>query len=316
MAMNANGSKEKRLVYGEIEEILDELETAFEQLKKFQVLTDPPEEHRFIKYEGYKDKHVLQGSTHGRRIQQEWDLLETQLPESPKTILVRAYETRIDLMRAVLIGPQGTPYSNGLFFFDIFFPKNYPACPPKLYYHSYDLNLNPKLHPGGKVYLSLLETSCFRLISNRYGHNKREKWNPKQSTVLDVLLSIQNVILDTKPSQPQKYISLKNFRKTLLLTCEGMLHTLKKPPAHFEMFVAGHFRTSAHQILWNYKDHKDNSKHATMLFYQLIRAFEVNGTHCKHHNGQLEIGKNDAIETSKKKGFVVEILNNLKSLIY
>jgi ubiquitin-conjugating enzyme E2 O len=43
---------------------------------------------------------------------------------------VRAYEDRMDLLRAVIMGPAGTPYHDGLFFFDIYFPSQYPSVPP------------------------------------------------------------------------------------------------------------------------------------------------------------------------------------------
>lgn len=46
------------------------------------------------------------------------------------SIFVRAYETRMDLLRAVMIGPAGTPYHDGLFVFDVHFPPNYPDIPP------------------------------------------------------------------------------------------------------------------------------------------------------------------------------------------
>lgn len=46
------------------------------------------------------------------------------------TIYVRVYEGRMDLLRAVIIGPTGTPYHDGLFTFDVHFPKNYPDVPP------------------------------------------------------------------------------------------------------------------------------------------------------------------------------------------
>lgn len=36
----------------------------------------------------------------------------------------------MDLLRAVIIGPTGTPYHDGLFTFDVYFPSNYPAVPP------------------------------------------------------------------------------------------------------------------------------------------------------------------------------------------
>lgn len=49
---------------------------------------------------------------------------------STDTISVRVYETRIDLLRAVIVGAEGTPYHDGLFFFDVFFPVDYPNAPP------------------------------------------------------------------------------------------------------------------------------------------------------------------------------------------
>ena len=45
-------------------------------------------------------------------------------------IFVRVYERRMDLLRAVIIGTEGTPYHDGLFFFDFFFDFNYPNVPP------------------------------------------------------------------------------------------------------------------------------------------------------------------------------------------
>jgi len=62
-----------------------------------------------------------------KRIQHEWSLLEKDLPA---LIYVRVSENRMDLLRAVMIGPQGTPYHDGLFFFDAQFPASYPATPP------------------------------------------------------------------------------------------------------------------------------------------------------------------------------------------
>jgi Ubiquitin-conjugating enzyme len=38
---------------------------------------------------------------------------------------------RTDLFRAAMAGPAGTPYHDGLFFFDIKLPASYPATPPQ-----------------------------------------------------------------------------------------------------------------------------------------------------------------------------------------
>lgn len=35
---------------------------------------------------------------------------------------MRAYESRNDILQAVIIGAEGTPYHDGLFFFDVQFP--------------------------------------------------------------------------------------------------------------------------------------------------------------------------------------------------
>ena len=45
-------------------------------------------------------------------------------------------EDRMDLLRAAIIGPKGTPYHDGLFFFDAHFTSNYPSEPPLVHYHS------------------------------------------------------------------------------------------------------------------------------------------------------------------------------------
>ncbi|KAK9077070.1 hypothetical protein SSX86_005405 [Deinandra increscens subsp. villosa] len=75
------------------------------------------------------------------RIQNERRMLEEQLPE---TIFVRAYKHRMDILRAVIIGPKGTPYHDGLFFFDVYFPQDYPARPP-----DHVLNADPLFHQPG-----------------------------------------------------------------------------------------------------------------------------------------------------------------------
>lgn len=45
-------------------------------------------------------------------------------------IYVRVYEDRMDLLRSVIVGAYGTPYQDGLFFFDFHLPPEYPDVPP------------------------------------------------------------------------------------------------------------------------------------------------------------------------------------------
>ncbi|XP_077229686.1 uncharacterized protein LOC143862509 [Tasmannia lanceolata] len=184
-----------------------------------------------------------------KKIQQEWKILEKDLPEA---IFVRVYEERMDLLRAVIVGAAGTPYHDGLFFFDISFPSNYPSKPPLVYYHSGGLRLNPNLYACGKVCLSLLNT---------WHGSVNETWTPTKSTMLQVLVSIQALVLNAKPyfNEPGyastvgtltgEKRSLVYNEDTFLLSCKTMLYTLQRPPKHFEDFVKGHFRQRAQAIL-------------------------------------------------------------------
>ena len=59
-----------------------------------------------------------------------------------------------------------------------------------VYYHSVGLRLNPNMYESGKVCLSLLHT--WRSKGN-------EVWNPTSSNVLQILVSIQGLVLNAKP---------------------------------------------------------------------------------------------------------------------
>ncbi|KAF8643711.1 hypothetical protein HU200_009044 [Digitaria exilis] len=184
-----------------------------------------------------------------KAIQSEWNLLQKNLPES---IYVRVYEDRIDLLRAAIVGPPGTPYHDGLFFFDVRFTSEYPKCPPKVHYHSGGLRLNPNLYESGKVCLSLLNT---------WWGNGCEKWGKSNSTMLQVLVSIQGLVLNDRPyfNEP----GYKNSAKTtageknslaynqtaFVLSCKTMWYSLRKPPKHFETLVACHFHEREGAIL-------------------------------------------------------------------
>ncbi|KAL5541999.1 hypothetical protein UlMin_009709 [Ulmus minor] len=195
-----------------------------------------------------QDCFVNGGSRVYKKIIQEWKILEKNLPDS---IFVRVYENRIDLLRAVIVGASGTPYHDALFFFDLAFPSNYPLRPPLVSYRSFGFRINPNLYENGWVCLSLLNT---------WAGKKIERWNPSESTILQVLVSIQALVLNEKPffNEPGSAIFGKAFwernsqaynENTFLLSCKSILLLLRKPPMNFEAFVVGHFRDRANVIL-------------------------------------------------------------------
>ncbi|XP_072967835.1 putative ubiquitin-conjugating enzyme E2 38 [Typha angustifolia] len=230
--------------------IEDEIDVKFKLFKQFDTVQDHSD-HYYSRPELLKVPPTVKkpAKCWAKRIQNEWKVLEKDLPDS---IYVRIYEDRMDLLRAVIIGPTGTPYHDGLFFFDIYFPPNYPQVPPMVHYHSGGLRLNPNLYACGKVCLSLLNT---------WSGTGCEMWNPSNSTMLQVLVSIQALVLNAKPyfNEPGyaqtantthgEKKSLAYNEDTFLLSCRTMLYSLRRPPRHFEDFVAGHFRKHGHTIL-------------------------------------------------------------------
>ncbi|XP_027363350.1 probable ubiquitin-conjugating enzyme E2 24 [Abrus precatorius] len=217
------------------------------QLKQFDVIDNCSDHHFFNEGKGLSLSQVKNGWV--KKVQQEWSILEKNLPE---TIYVRAFEERMDLMRAAIVGASGTPYHDGLFFFDIRFPPEYPSEPPLVHYISGGLRLNPNLYESGNVCLSLLNT---------WTGTANEVWNPGASTILQVLLSLQALVLNEKPyfneaGYDQQIGRAEGERNSVsynenafLVTCKSMLYLLRKPPKHFEALVEEHFRQRSKHIL-------------------------------------------------------------------
>ncbi|KAI5386604.1 probable ubiquitin-conjugating enzyme E2 24 [Lathyrus oleraceus] len=218
------------------------------QFKQFDVIESCSEDHQF--FDEGKGLPTLQVKRSWvKRVQQEWSILEKSLPDS---IYVRAYEERMDLMRAAIVGASGTPYQDGLFFFDICFPPEYPNEPPMVHYNSGGLRLNPNLYESGKICLSLLNT---------WTGAGSEVWNPGTSTILQVLISLQALVLNEKPyfneagydqqigrAEGEKN-SVSYNENAFLVTTKSMLYLLRKPPKHFEALVEEHFRQHSKHIL-------------------------------------------------------------------
>ena len=65
----------------------------------------------------------------------------------------------LSIAQLLISGPEGTPYSGGLFLFDVFFPPTYPAGPPQVNLCTTGrgaVRFNPNLYNCGKVCLSIL----------------------------------------------------------------------------------------------------------------------------------------------------------------
>ncbi|KAI9772193.1 MAG: hypothetical protein M1839_002511 [Geoglossum umbratile] len=156
------------------------------QPAQFAVLdSSPPTDHAFIT----KASDLPAGNL--RRIRKEHKILETSLP---KGIFVRAWESRIDLLRVLIIGPRNTPYELAPFVLDFQFGSTFPATPPLAYFHSWTSGVgrvNPNLYEDGKVCLSLLGTWP--------GQSKNEAWSSGRSSMLQILVSLMGLVLVKEP---------------------------------------------------------------------------------------------------------------------
>ncbi|THV08584.1 hypothetical protein K435DRAFT_740799 [Dendrothele bispora CBS 962.96] len=182
-------------------------------------------------------------------IAKELAILTTNLPVAwGSSIFLRVDETRVDIIKALITGPEGTPYYNGCYLFDIFLGPTYNHSPPSVKYMTTNggkYRFNPNLYADGKVCLSLLGTWT------------GPGWVAGRSTLLQVLISIQSMILCDEPylNEPgwagsagttQSIAYSANIRRMVVKT--AMLGNLKNPPEPFADVIRTHFRLKARAI--------------------------------------------------------------------
>jgi len=152
----------------------------------FSILdTPPPSSHHFY----YRSS--ASSSTFMRRIHKEHKILRGSLPPG---IFVRTWESRLDLIRVLMIGPNETPYEYAPFVIDFHLGSTYPQAPPEAFFHSWTQGngpVNPNLYEDGKICLSLLGTW--------HTDERNESWSPAKSTLLQVLVSIMGLVLVKEP---------------------------------------------------------------------------------------------------------------------
>ncbi|KAF1978222.1 hypothetical protein BU23DRAFT_550285 [Bimuria novae-zelandiae CBS 107.79] len=204
-----------------------------------------------------------------KRLLTEITALNTGLPPG---IYVRYASERPDVMKAIIIGASGTPYEHGIFEFDIFCGLDYPYKPPQVTFKTTGkgtAHFNPNLYKCGKVCLSLLGTW------------QGEPWKPGESTLLQVLISIQAMVLCEEPwfNEPGRELAYarngtkisasRNYNNDIrALTVEHAITAYAtSPPALWRDVVDYHFKANADSILetvqgWANEINNITEKHA------------------------------------------------------
>lgn len=131
---------------------------------------------------------------------------------------------------ALIIGPGGTPYEGGYWFFSVQFSDNHPFEPPQVLTLTQDgrTRFNPNMYREGKVCLSLLGT-----------WHQGDKWTSVQ-TLGSVLLSILGMVLTDQPlrnepcySASEKHPAFEPYNRIIFhASTETLLHYLQYPPSY------------------------------------------------------------------------------------
>jgi ubiquitin-protein ligase len=172
------------------------------------------------------------------------------------TIWVRISKKYLNVFNFYISGPKDTPYENGIFEFHACFPSDYPNSEPKVLLNTTgggSVRFNPNLYHCGKVCLSLLGT---------WNGQESEKWNPKNSTFLQVLVSIQSLILVELPcfNEPgwERYMNTKEgkqksdtYNEPLLIgTIKWAINDMiKNPPVGMEEVIKLHFKMKKDDLI-------------------------------------------------------------------
>ncbi|KZF25308.1 hypothetical protein L228DRAFT_244114 [Xylona heveae TC161] len=146
---------------------------------------EPPAGHHFIGNMPDLTSNLM------RRIRKEHKILEKSLPEG---IYVRTWESRLDIIRVLILGPRNTPYELAPFVIDFQFGNSFPSSPPAAFFHSWTAGMgrvNPNLYEDGKICLSLLGTWP--------ADAKNESWSPQRSSMLQILVSLMGLVLVKEP---------------------------------------------------------------------------------------------------------------------
>ncbi|KAL8799871.1 MAG: hypothetical protein Q9182_005578 [Xanthomendoza sp. 2 TL-2023] len=205
-------------------------------------ITTSSEFHSFDVLEGSAPNHAFPStSSHSkewlRAITREHNIMRTSLPEG---VYVRTWESDLEFLRVLVIGPSGTPYAYAPFLFDLHLHSQFPIEAPKAFFHSWTNGvgrINPNLYEDGKVCLSLLGTW--------QGDSDDEEWVAGKSTVLQIIVSLLGLVLVKEPyyneagfdalqgTAQSKPTSAVYSEKAFVLSRGFVATALQTPPAGF-----------------------------------------------------------------------------------
>ncbi|CUF41050.1 ubiquitin-conjugating enzyme E2-like protein, putative [Bodo saltans] len=219
--------------------------------------------HIFQQEDGTEPR--LHGNIFLKRTQREWKdivaridvpLREAEGNGNPatacSTMFVKCCSSAPELVKFVIIGALHTPYYQSFLAFDLYYPPTFPIEPPSVRFHSYNLRLNPNLYVDGYICLSLLGTWS--------SGDSTETWLPATSSVMQILLSLQSLVLVKEPyyneagydeyrGTPMGRIHSKTYNENLaLLRIQHLIAMAESPPPDWVFAFRQYFLSTAPRI--------------------------------------------------------------------
>ncbi|KAH7832017.1 putative ubiquitin-conjugating enzyme E2 [Monocercomonoides exilis] len=264
----------------------------------------------------FKQRHSMAGRIEGKsmnvnskRIMQELTTLSTSLPLCKNSSVFVVFDpSEIRLVKAMISGPKDTPYEGGLYEFDINFPENYPNCPPNVEIVTTGggtFRFNPNLYEDGMVCLSLLGT---------WDGDEGESWNADHSTLLQVLISIQALILVEEPyyNEPgyETYSQTKESEEynrpvrqhNITLAVLDQIEKAKKGETEFADVILNHFAENGEDIIKLAEKWKEEGSSILQTDIEKLtkEINELRGIN-KEHNEEKKEASDDQDKKEEKK---------------
>ena len=213
-----------------------------------------------------------------KRLAQEATTLSTSLPLSfSSSVFVRCDTDRLDIMKVLITGPSETP--------------NSPMMINLETTGRHSVRFNPNLYNDGKVCLSILNT---------WHGRPEEKWNAQTSSFLQVLVSIQSLILVSEPyfnepgfersrgTQSGNHSS-REYNSNIYQACVkwAMLEQIRNPSPCFKDVIYTHFWFKRNEICQQIENWIDELSRSTQVSERCGRTISFNSMVLKRQYRQL-----------------------------
>jgi len=114
----------------------------------------------------------------------------------------------IFIWKAIIEGPEDTPYQNGKFPIILKFSDDYPVKPPSVQF--LEKMFHPNIYRDGKV--------CVDILQN--------EWSPVLN-IRTILLSLRSMLMDPNPNSPANRNAAILYTKNYTKYCETVKQTIK-----------------------------------------------------------------------------------------